>query len=195
MVPVQYQFEGRARMMPERFVLTRDDTGAALSVVSGRLPGGTASRGVGVLSRSGGAAALHAGNCWSARWGPQSLGTSQDRHGGQRCRKRCRPTWCVCAARNVLRQIIGNHSVVHKHSCGLPEHFRDLPLNDMTANRRKHIKVEHSKKFDHQSVKESLGLIDEAWANFLTRVNPMAALNERCAGAEFFESLFVPMTR
>lgn len=35
MVPVQYQFEGRARVMAERFVLTRDDTGSALSVVSG----------------------------------------------------------------------------------------------------------------------------------------------------------------
>ena len=35
MVPVQYQFEGRGRVMPERFVLTRNDTGGALSVVSG----------------------------------------------------------------------------------------------------------------------------------------------------------------
>ena len=34
MVPVQYAFGGRARIMRTRFVLTRDDTGAALSVVS-----------------------------------------------------------------------------------------------------------------------------------------------------------------
>ena len=63
----------------------------------------------------------------------------------------------------------------------------------MTANRRKHIKVEHSKKFDHQSVKDSLGLIDEAWANFLTRVTPMAKLAMSDAMARsFFESLFLP---
>ena len=34
MVSVQYQFEGRGRVMPERFVLTRNYTGGALSVVS-----------------------------------------------------------------------------------------------------------------------------------------------------------------
>ena len=35
MLPVQYNFQGRERVMPERFVLARDDSGAPLSVVSG----------------------------------------------------------------------------------------------------------------------------------------------------------------
>lgn len=34
MLPVHYPFEGRQRIMAERFVLARNDTGAALSVVS-----------------------------------------------------------------------------------------------------------------------------------------------------------------
>ena len=34
MLPVHYPFEGHLRTMPGRFVLARDDTGAALSVVS-----------------------------------------------------------------------------------------------------------------------------------------------------------------
>lgn len=192
MVPVQYQFEGRTRMMPERFVLTRDDTGAALSVVSGdyqvvqpaevlefyrdlvaqrhytletagALDGG---RKVWALAKTGMVANV-AGNAADQLGAYVLLATS--------CDKSLATTVSFTSIRVVCQNTLG------------------FAVEDMTANRRKHIKVEHSKKFDHQSVKDSLGLIDEAWANFLTRVTPMStfAMSDALARS-FFESLFLP---
>lgn len=192
MVPVQYQFEGKSRMMPERFVLTRDDTGAALSVVSGdyqvvqpaevlefyrdlvaqrhytletagALDGG---RKVWALARTGMVANV-AGNAADQLGAYVLLATS--------CDKSLATTVSFTSIRVVCQNTLG------------------FAFNDMSTNRRRHIKVEHCRKFDHGSVKESLGLIDQAWSNFLMRVSPMAslALTDSLA-QQYFESLFVP---
>ena len=192
MVPVLYQYEGRTRMMPERFVLSRDDTGAALSVVSGdyqvvqpaevlefyrdlvaqrhytletagALDGG---RKVWALARTGMVANV-AGNAADQLGAYVLLATS--------CDKSLATTVSFTSIRVVCQNTLG------------------FAFNDMSANRRRHIKVEHSRKFDHGNVKESLGLIDEAWSNFLQRVNPMASLALTDSLAQrYFESLFVP---
>ena len=191
MVPVQYQFEGKSRVMPERFVLTRDDTGGALSVVSGdyqvvqpaevlefyrdlvahrhytletagALDGG---RKVWALAKTGMVADV-AGNAADQLGAYVLLATS--------CDKSLATTVSFTSIRVVCQNTLG------------------FAFNDMSANRRRHIKVEHSKRFDPESVKESLGLIDEAWSNFLARVNPMASLGLTDSMAQsFFESLFV----
>ena len=190
MVPVQYQFEGRSRVMPERFVLTRDDTGSALSVVSGdyqvvqpaevlefyrdlvaqrhytletagALDGG---RKVWALAKTGMVANV-AGNAADQLGAYVLLATS--------CDKSLATTVSFTSIRVVCQNTLG------------------FAFNDMSANRRKHIKVEHSRKFDHESVKESLGLMDAAWSNFLARVSPMASvpLSDSLA-QKYFESLF-----
>ena len=191
MVPVQYQFDGRSRVMPERFVLTRSDTGSALSVVSGdyqvvqpaevlefyrdlvaqrhytletagALDGG---RKVWALAKTGMVANV-GGNAADQLGAYVLLATS--------CDKSLATTVSFTSIRVVCQNTLG------------------FAFNDMSANRRRHIKVEHTKRFDHESVKESLGLIDEAWSNFLARVNPMASLGLSDALAQtFFESLFV----
>ena len=192
MVPVQYQFEGTTRMMPGRFVLTRDDTGAALSVVSGdyqvvqpaevlefyrdlvaqrhytletagALDGG---RKVWALARTGMVANV-SGNAADQLGAYVLLATS--------CDKSLATTVSFTSIRVVCQNTLG------------------FAFEDMTSNRRRHVKVEHSKKFDHESVKESLGLIDQAWSKFLARVNPMASLPLTDSLAQrYFESLFVP---
>jgi phage/plasmid-like protein (TIGR03299 family) len=176
--------------MPERFVLTRNDTGGALSVVSGdyqvvqpaevlefyrdlvaqrhytletagALDGG---RKVWALAKTGMVANV-GGNAADQLGAYVLLATS--------CDKSLATTVSFTSIRVVCQNTLG------------------FAFNDMSANRRKHIKVEHSKKFDHESVKESLGLIDEAWSNFLARVNPMASLGLSDSLAQsFFESLF-----
>ena len=191
MVPVQYEFGGRARIMPKRFVLTRDDTGAALSVVSadyqvvqpaevlefyrdlvaqrhytletaGALDGG---RKVWALARTGMVANI-AGNAADQLGAYVLLATS--------CDKTLATTVSFTSIRVVCQNTLG------------------FAFNDMSANRRRHLKIDHSKKFDHDSVKESLGLIDEAWSNFLMQVNPMAKRSLTDSSAQkFFESLFV----
>ena len=66
-------------------------------------------------------------------------------------------------------------------------------FEDMSANRRRHIKVDHNKKFAPESVKKSLGLIDKAWSKFLTQVDPMASIPLSDSLAQkYFESLFMP---
>jgi len=195
MVPVQYQFEGRSRVMPQRFVLTRDDTGAALSVVSGdyqvvqpsevlefyrdlvaqrhytletagALDGG---RKVWALAKTGMVANV-AGNAADQLGAYVLLATS--------CDKSLATTVSFTSIRVVCQNTLG------------------FAFNDMAVNRRRHVKVEHSKKFDHDSVKESLGLMDQAWTDFLLRVNPMAthALSDATA-QRYFESLFLPLEK
>jgi phage/plasmid-like protein (TIGR03299 family) len=193
MVPVQYQFDGKSRTMPERFVLTRDDTGGVLSVVSGdyqvvqpaevlefyrdlvaerhytletagALDGG---RKVWAMAKTGMVANV-SGNAADQLGAYVLLATS--------CDKSLATTVSFTSVRVVCQNTLG------------------FAFNDMSLNQRKSIKVEHTKKFDHRDAKESLGLIDDAWSNFLDRVNPMASLPLTDSLAQgYFESLFLPV--
>lgn len=190
-LPVQYQFQDRVRIMPDRFVLARGDTGAALSIVSadyqvvqpkevlefyrdlvaerhytletaGALDGG---RKVWALAKTGLIAKV-AGNAKDELGAYVLLATS--------CDKSLATTATFTSIRVVCQNTLG------------------FGLDDMKTNRRRHIKVDHSRKFDPEPIKEQLGLIDQAWSRFMEQVNPMA--KHRLEGAsvqKFFESLFL----
>jgi phage/plasmid-like protein (TIGR03299 family) len=192
MVPVQYAFEGRARVMPERFVLARDDTGSALSVVSadyqvvqpsevlefyrdlvaqrhytletaGALDGG---RKVWALAKAGLVANV-GGNAADELGAYVLLATSCDRS--------IATTATFTSIRVVCQNTLG------------------FAFNDLKSNRRRHVKMDHTQKFDPFEVKEALGLVDGAWSDFMARVNPMASfgLNDTQA-LKYFESIFIP---
>jgi hypothetical protein len=62
----------------------------------------------------------------------------------------------------------------------------------MKMQQRRHIKVDHMKRFDPTSVQEELGLIDKAWTRFMGQIDPMANYTLKNGDArKFFESLFL----
>jgi len=191
MLPVHYQFQSRDRIMPERFVLARDDTGSALSVVSadylvvqpkeilefyrdlvaerhytletaGALDGG---RKVWALARTGLVADV-AGNAADKLGAYVLLATS--------CDKSLATTATFTSIRVVCQNTLA------------------FAFSDVKHAERRHIKVNHSTKFDPAPIKEKLGLIDKAWSQFLARIKPMAdrPLDEASAQI-FFKSLFL----
>lgn len=191
MLPVHYPFEGRARIMPERFVLARNDTGAALSIVSadyqvvqpkevlefyrdlvkdrgyiletaGALDGG---RKVWALAKTGFVADV-AKNPADKLGAYVLLATS--------CDKSLATTVTFTSIRVVCQNTLA------------------FAVDDMKDNHRKNIKVNHTQKFDSAEIKASLGLIDKAWSSFLAKINPMAehSMNQVTA-QKYFESLFL----
>lgn len=191
MLPVNYQFQDRVRIMPERFVLARDDIGTALSIVSadyqvvqpaeildfyrelveerrytletaGALDGG---RKVWALARTGLVADV-AGDSRDQLGAYVLLATS--------CDKSLATTATFTSIRVVCQNTLG------------------FAFDDVKQSNRRHIKVDHTKKFDAASIKERLGLIDKAWSNFMARINPMArrTLDEKAA-QRYFENLFL----
>lgn len=191
MLPVQYLYQGRQRLMSERFVLARDDTGAALSVVSGdyqvvqpaevlefyrdlvrdrhytletagALDGG---RKVWALARTGLVANV-AGNAADQLGGYVLLATS--------CDKSIATTATFTSIRVVCQNTLA------------------FAFSDVKTQSRKNIKIDHTRKFHPESVKESLGLIDKAWSAFMDRVNSMAiyAIDDQVA-RKYFESIFL----
>lgn len=190
-LPVQYQFQDRLRIMPDRFVLARDDTGAALSVVSadyqvvqpkeilefyrdlvaerhytletaGALDGG---RKVWALAKTGLVrnVARHADDKLGAY---VLLATS--------CDKSLATTATFTSIRVVCQNTLS------------------FAFQDMKKQLRRHIKVDHTTKFNPTPIKEQLGLIDDAWSRFMEQIDPMA--NYPLSGASvqrFVESLFL----
>lgn len=191
MLPVQFQFQGKIRVMPERFVLARDDTGSPLSVVSGdyqvvqpkevlefyrdlveerhytletagALDGG---RKVWALAKTGLVANV-ADDAADQLGAYVLLATS--------CDKSLATTATFTSIRVVCQNTLG------------------FAFEDVKAQQRRHIKIDHSRKFDPRSIKEQLGLIDQAWSRFMDKVNPLAAWQlEDAAARKFFESLFL----
>lgn len=191
MLPVHYPFEGRNRCMSDRFVLARNDTGAALSVVSsdyqvvqpkevleffrdlvkergysletaGALDGG---RKVWALARTGIVANV-AGNAEDQLGAYVLLATS--------CDKSIATTATFTSIRVVCQNTLG------------------FAFDDVKTQQRRNIKVDHTKKFDPLPIKLSLGLIDNAWSKFLDRINPMTkySLNDESA-KKYFYSIFL----
>ncbi len=188
---VQYQFKGQFRLMPERFVLTRDDTGAGLSVVSGdysvvqpkeilefyrdlvkerhytletagALDGG---RKVWALARTGLVANV-AGINGDELGAYILLATS--------CDKSLATTATFTSVRVVCQNTLG------------------FAFDDMKGNKRPNVKADHTRKFNPSAIKEQLGLIDKAWSQFMARIDPMANFSlERMAAHKYFESLFL----
>lgn len=191
MLPVQYQFQNRLHVVPERFVLARDDTGSALSVVSaeyqvvqpreilefyrdlvqerqytletaGALDGG---RKVWALARTGLVANV-SGNAADSLGAYVLLATS--------CDKSLATTATFTSVRVVCQNTLA------------------FAFEDLKHQQRRHIKVDHTNKFDPTPIKEQLGLIDQAWSRFQEQINPMARYTIKDSAAQkFFESLFL----
>ncbi len=190
-LPVHFHFQGHDRIMPDRFVLARDDTGDALSVVSGdyqvvqprevlefyrdlvaerhytletagALAGG---RKVWALARTGLVRDV-AGNPADKLGAYVLLATS--------CDKSLATTATFTSIRVVCQNTLG------------------FAFKDVKMNERRHIKIDHMTKFDPRPVKEQLGLIDAAWSRFMGRIDPMARYPLKGPAVQkFVESLFL----
>ncbi len=191
MLPVQYQFQDRIRMMPERFVLARDDTGAALSIVSadylvvqpkevlefyrdlvadrgyqletaGALDGG---RKVWALAKTG--LVKNVAEDPADTLGAYVLLATS-------CDKSLATTATFTSIRVVCQNTLS------------------FAFEDVKRQQRRHIKVDHMKKFSPTAIKDQLGLIDNAWERFMEQINPMAKYPLKSGAAQkYFESLFL----
>ena len=190
MLPVNYQMGGRNHVMRDRFVLARSDTQAALSVVSGdyrvvqpkevlefyrdlveerqyqletagALDGG---RKVWALARTGLVAGV-AGNPADELGAYVLLATS--------CDKTLATTITFTSVRVVCQNTLS------------------FAVHDMKRESRRSIKVNHSRRFDADQIKQDLGLMDASWDKFKLQLTPMAgkAMSDSAA-EEFFQSLF-----
>jgi phage/plasmid-like protein (TIGR03299 family) len=190
-LPVRYQFQGRDRIMPDRFVLARDDTGAALSIVSADYQ---VVQPIEVLEfyrdlvEERGYTLETAGALDGGRkvWALANTGMVKDvtdnpvdRLGAYvllatSCDKSLATTATFTSIRVVCQNTLG------------------FAFKDMKGQQRRHMKVDHTKKFDANSIKEQLGLIDKAWDHFMVQINPMAHYRlSNVTAQQFFESLFL----
>lgn len=190
-LPVHYQFQGRDRIMSNRFVLARDDTGAALSIVSadyqvvqprkvlefyrdlvsdrgykletaGSLDGG---RKVWALANTGMVKDI-ANNPADKLGAYVLLATS--------CDKSLATTATFTSIRVVCQNTLA------------------FAFKDMKGQQRQNIKVDHTKKFDEVAIKKQLGLIDKAWDRFMEQIIPLTDYQIKGEAAKnFFESLFL----
>jgi len=190
-LPVHYQFQGRDRIMPDRFVLARDDTGEALSIVSadyqvvqprevlefyrdlvadrgytletaGALDGG---RKVWALANTGMVKDV-ADNPADKLGAYVLLATS--------CDKSLATTATFTSIRVVCQNTL----------C--------FAFKDMKGQQRRNMKVDHTKKFDADSIKQQLGLIDNAWESFMEQIKPLADYKlKKETAKKFFENLFL----
>jgi phage/plasmid-like protein (TIGR03299 family) len=191
MSPVRYLFNDRALLMPDRFVLARSDTGAALSVVSndyqvvqpkevlefyrslverrhytletaGALDGG---RKVWALAKTGLVANVST-NPQDALGAYVLLATS--------CDKSLATTATFTSIRVVCQNTL------------------NFAIQDVKSQNRRSIKVSHSRKFDASQIHADLGLMEASWDHFIEKLNPMTeiVLTEPQARG-FFESVLL----
>jgi phage/plasmid-like protein (TIGR03299 family) len=191
-LPVQYLVDGRVRTMDDRFVLVRDDTHAALSVVSGdyqivqpkevlefyrelmelsgyaletagALDGG---RKVWALARTGNVGSADNGEKKDKLAAYVLLATS------------CDKTLATTAAFTSIRVVCNNTLF--------------FAMEDIKTGRRPQVKVSHNLRFDADRVKQDLGLMDKAWSGFIERVHKMASFHMKPdAASSFFGDLLL----
>lgn len=190
-LPVQYLVDGTLRTMEDRFVLVRNDTKAALSVVSsdyqivqprevlefyrelvtlygytletcGALDGG---RKVWALARTGMTETVDDnGNDQLAAY--LLLATS------------CDKTLATTAAFTSIRVVCQNTLF--------------FAIEEVGITRRPHVKVPHNLRFEAERVKERVGVMDRAWSGFIARVRRMATHRMEPGDASaFFKDLLV----
>ena len=196
-LPVQFLVNGTLRIMPDRFVLTRSDTDAALSVVSdeyrivqpkevlefyrdlvdaygytletaGALNGG---RKFWALARTGRSVNLDAGG-----------GRPDDIVAYLLLATSCDKSLATTAAFTSIRVVCKN--------------TLSFAMDDVAEKRRRHVKVPHTHGFDPIHVKETLAIVDKAWEAFLVSVRQMATASmTREQAGFFFERLLQPSER
>jgi phage/plasmid-like protein (TIGR03299 family) len=172
-LPVQYLADGGLQTMDDRFVLVRSDTHAGLSIVSGdyqivqpsevlefyreliTLYGYT-------LETSG---ALDGGRkIWAlARTGVTCFvdkGREDQLAAYILLATSCDKTLATTAAFTSIRVVCDNTLF--------------FAMEDIKSARRPQVKVPHNLRFDPQSVKDELGLMDKPWSGFIAKVGEMA---------------------
>ena len=190
-LPVQYLVNGTLRTMEDRFVLVRNDTNAALSVVSsdyqivqprevlefyrelvtlygytletsGALDGG---RKVWALAKTGMTDA--ADDCGGDKLAAYLLLATS-----------CDKTLATTAAFTSIRVVCQNTLFFAMEEVGMKRHPQ--------------VKVPHNLRFEAELVKERLGLMDKAWSAFIGRVRKMADRPVTSDEASvFFKDLFI----
>jgi phage/plasmid-like protein (TIGR03299 family) len=192
-LPVQYFIDAKLRVMDDRFVLSRSDTGAALSVVSddyhivqpkevlefyrdlvasfhytletaGALNGG---RKVWALAKTGKTTIAP-----TPKGNPDKLGAYV------LLATSCDKTLATTIAFTSIRVVCQNTLF--------------FAIDDIAKNERRQLKVSHSLPFDSDQIKADLGLMDKAWTAFIAKVYKMAErpIEERDASS-FFKNLLL----
>lgn len=189
MLPVVYQIDGKNMVMPERFVLARNDTHAALSIVSrdylvvqpkevlefyrdlveehqykletaGALDGG---RKVWALARPGLVT---------------KLGDQADEIGAYvLLATSCDKTLATTVAFTSVRVVCQN--------------TLRFAMHDIKNEKRRNLKITHNDRFDAQKVKHSLGLLDDSWAEFKKQLDKLVQAElSGVDAARFFLAVF-----
>lgn len=188
-LPVQYLVDGRLRTMDDRFVLVRNDTQAALSVVSSDYqivqPKEVLEFYRGLVKSFGytleTAGALDGGRkVWALAKTP--IFDTVDGAGGDALAAyvllatSCDKTLATTAAFTSVRVVCQN--------------TLSFAMDDIKTGRRQHEKVPHNQRFDPEAVKERLGIMDQAWSDFLARVRKMSKYTMSPESASgYFEEL------
>jgi phage/plasmid-like protein (TIGR03299 family) len=172
-LPVQYLWNGQLQTMDDRFTLVRSDTGEALSVVSGDYrivqPMEVLEFYRDLVSVFGytleTAGALNNGRkIWAlARTGitgSVDRGGRDEMEGYLLLATSCDKTLATTAAFTSVRVVCAN--------------TLSIATNSLKGEKRPHVKVPHTFKFDPKKVKEELGLLDESWNSYLATVRQMA---------------------
>lgn len=172
-LPVQYLVDGKLRTMDDRFVLVRSDTKAALSVVSDDYqivqPMEVLEFYRGLVDSFGytleTAGALDEGRkVWALAKTP--IREEIDGTGGDTLAAyvllatSCDKSLATTAAFTSVRVVCQN--------------TLSFAMDDVKTGKRRHEKVPHNMKFDAEAVKERLGIMNQAWSDFLGRVRSMS---------------------
>jgi len=189
-LPVQYLVDGSLKTMDDRFVLVRNDTHAALSVVSADYQIVQPSEVLEFcrdLVETCGYILETAGALDSGRkvWALARAGRNETADTGGKdelaayvlLATSCDKALATTAAFTSIRVVCRNTLF--------------FALEDVGMKKRRYIKVAHNIYFEAGEVKEQLGLIDKAWSAFLEQVRKMADHPmERENASSFFQSLF-----
>ncbi len=187
--PVQYLVEGKLRTMDDRFVLSRSDSGAALSIVSGSYcivqPREVIEFYRDLVSQYGytleTAGALDGGRkIWAlAKTGKTSeigRGAGDTLEAYVLLATSCDKTLATTAAFTSVRVVCQNTLF--------------FAIDDVRRAKRPEIKVAHDSRFNALRVKVDLGLIDSAWSDFLSKADRMASRQMKKPDLEsFFDEL------
>jgi phage/plasmid-like protein (TIGR03299 family) len=192
-LPVQYFFDAKLRVMDDRFVLSRSDTGAALSVVSSdyhvvqpkevlEFYRDLVASFHYTLETAG---ALNGGRkVWAlAKTGKTTLVRSPKGNSDQICAyillaTSCDKTLATTIALTSIRVVCQNTLF--------------FAIDDITKNKRPQLKVPHSVRFEPDQIKMDLGLIDKAWIAFGAKVDKLAKRHiDKKVASLFFENLLL----
>ena len=188
-LPVQYLVNGAYLTMEDRFVLVRDDTRAALSIVSDEYqivqPKEVLEFYRDLMTDYGytleTAGALDGGRkVWAlARTGiVSSAGKDDELAAYVLLATSCDKTLATTAAFTSIRVVCQNTLV--------------FAMEDISRQRCRQVKVPHNLHFDAGQVKDDLGLMDKAWSEFIAKVRKMARYPMKLESASyFFEDLLV----